>query len=538
VKRTLILLFTCISLLQFNACKRDTGPSWDVGIVLPLAHASLSIDGLLTDSLTTTNADGSIKLVYSTKFLGLETDTLFKFPDTTVANVFHLPIGYANLAPGTFLIPPSTPTQTEFNVSNVEIVMGILTDGLMTMKFKNDIRKRVIVQYQIPCATLNSIPFSVTFLIPAAPDSLNSSIANNTVSLAGYTIDFTGTNNDRVNTITTLFTAQIDPTEIGNTTIYPSDTVSANSAFSNIKPYYIRGYFGNETIQIGPEETSFSLFNQIQSGSIGLDSLKMSVGITNYLGVDSRLTFNGIWSRNTNTNQTVQLNNSLIGNPININRGVLTSSWLPVIPSTYNFTFDNSNSNAKALIENLPHKLGFDVTLVTNPLGNVSGNNDFFFSDYGIEATLDVEIPLNLFADQLVITDTVIPNFSSITFKENILKGKLTLIAANSFPFDAAIDLYFIDVNGNTIGSLVSQPNTINSGPVTLSGGYLVSTGTANSQLTIPLSESQTSDMLNCEKIVFKANFDTNSNPVYTKIFASNHLDINLSADFDYRIGN
>lgn len=160
----------------------------------------------------------------------------------------------------------------------------------------------------------------------------------------------------------------------------------------------------------------------------------MSVGITNYLGVDSRLTFNGIWSRNTNTNQTVQLNNSLIGNPININRGVLTSSWLPVIPSTYNFTFDNSNSNAKALIENLPHKLGFDVTLVTNPLGNVSGNNDFFFSDYGIEATLDVEMPLNLFADQLVITDTVIPNFSSITFKENILKGKLTLIAANSFP--------------------------------------------------------------------------------------------------------
>lgn len=46
--------------------------------------------------------------------------------------------------------------------------------------------------------------FLSNFLIPAAPDSLNSSIANNTVSLAGYTIDFTGTNNDRVNTITTL----------------------------------------------------------------------------------------------------------------------------------------------------------------------------------------------------------------------------------------------------------------------------------------------------------------------------------------------
>ncbi|HET6991640.1 MAG TPA: hypothetical protein VFJ43_09970, partial [Bacteroidia bacterium] len=314
--------------------------------------------------------------------------------------------------------------------------------------------------------------------------------------------------------------------------------VGVTNTISGIKPYYIRGYFGNQTIQVGPEETGFSLFHKIQSGSIGLDSLKMSIDVDNYVGMDSRLTINRVWSHNTRTGQIVNLNNSVIGTPINVNRGVLTGSWLPVIPSSYNFTFDNSNSNAKALVENLPDQLGYDVTLITNPLGNVSGNNDFLFTDYGINATLNVEMPLNLFADQLVIADTVVPNFSSVKNQDNILKGTLNLYAANSFPFDASLDVYFLDVNGNVTGSVVAQPNTINSGPVTMSGGYLVSVGFSNSQIRIPLTETETQAMFHSAKIVFVSKFDTNSNPVYAKIFASNRLDINLSADFDYRVGN
>lgn len=538
MKRILSFLIIGAGLFQFGSCKRDGSPSWDTGIVLPLAHASLSIDNLLADSLSVANADGSVKLVYSTKFLGLETDTLFNIPDTTVSNLYSLPLGYATLADSSYLIPPNTNNQTTFGISTVQLISGILTDGNMYLRLQNDMRKRVEVRYQIPCATLNSAPFDTSFILPAAPDSLHSTFVNAVISLAGYQIDFTGINHDRVNTITTSFTARIDPTDLGYTTIYPSDTVAAINTFSGIKPYYIRGYFGNQTLQIGPDETDFSLFKKIQSGSIGLDSLKMSISIDNYIGMDSRLTINGIWSHNTHTNQTVPLNNSVMGVPINVNRAVGTNNWLPVIPSSYNFVFDNSNSNAKALVENLPDKLGYDVTLITNPLGNVSGNNDFLFSQYGINAMLNVEMPLNLFADQLVVADTVVPDFSSVKNEENILKGTLSLYAANSFPFDATIDIYFLDANGNAIGSVVSQPNVISSGPVTMSGGYLVSVGFSNSLVRVPLDESQTQALFHSAKIVFVSKYDTNSNPTYAKIFQSNRLDIKLSADFDYRIGN
>jgi hypothetical protein len=538
VKRFLSFLIIGAGFFQFSACKRDGGPSWDTGIVLPLAHASLSIDNLLADSLSVANADGSVKLVYSTKFLGLQTDTLFNIPDTTISNLYALPLGYATLADSSYLIPPNTNNQTAFGITTVQLLSGILSSGTMSLRLQNDMRKRVEVRYQIPCATLNSMPFDTSFILPAAPDSLHSTFVTAIISLAGYQIDFSGINHDRVNTITTSFTARIDPTDLGYSTIYPSDTVAAINTFSGIKPYYIRGYFGNQTLQIGPDETDFSLFKKIQSGTIGLDSLKMSISIDNYIGMDSRLTINGIWSHNTHTNQTVHLNNSVMGTPINVNRAQYSNSWLPVIPSSYNFVFDNSNSNAKALVENLPDKLGYDVTLITNPLGNVSGNNDFLFSQYGINAMLNVEMPLNLFADQLVITDTVVPDFSSVNNEENILKGTLSLYAANSFPFDAAIDVYFLDVNGNVTGSVVSQPNVISSGPVAMSGGYLVSVGFSNSLVRIPLTESETQALFHSSKIVFVSKYDTNSNPAYAKIFESNRLDLKLSADFDYRIGN
>jgi hypothetical protein len=537
VKKILIFLLAGSAILGTQSCRKE-GPSWNTGVVLPLAHASLSIDNLITDSLSVNSANG-VRLVYSTKFLGLNMDTLLDIPDVDTTVYYHLLFGYADLAPGYDLIPPNTAAaQTPIGVNNIQLITGILNNGLMHLSLQNDIRRRVIIRYQIPCATLNGVPFDTSFTIAAAPDSLHSTFVNAVINLYAYSIDFTGTNHDRVNTITTLFTAQIDPTETSITRIYPRDTVAARTTFSEIKPFYLRGYFGNQTIDIGPEETGFSLFQKVQNGTLGLDSLTMTLDIDNYIGMDSRLTINNIWSRRSATGLTVYLNHPIIGTPINVNRGVYSSNWGEVIPSSYNYTFDNSNSNAKALVENMPDKLGYDVTLVTNPLGNVSGNNDFFFSAHTFDATLNVEMPLNIFADQLVIADTIIPDFSSFENHDNILKGTLTLTAANSFPFDAVIDIYFIDAMQNVTGSVVAASNVISSGPVSLINGYYVSQGFSNSLLNIPLNETQTQALFHSSKVVFVARFDTNSNPVYAKIYGSNRLDINLSADFDYHVGN
>jgi hypothetical protein len=535
VKKTLVFLLAG-SLILASSCRRDGGPSWDTGLVLPIAHTSMTIDNMIPDSLLATNADGSIKIVYSTNFPGLSTDTLLNIPDTTVKNSYFSPFNVP-LNPSDFF-PTGGAQQTTFPITNAQIVFGVLTQGHIIVQLKNDLRRRIILRYQIPCATKNSVPFDTSFLVPAALDSIHGYIQNASIDLAGYSVDFTGTLHNRSNTFTTIVTAQVDPTETpGSYTAYPPDTVAANCLITGLKPFYLRGYFGNQTIQVGPTENVFSFFKKVRSGSLGLDSLKMTLDIDNYIGMDARMTVNRIWSRNSNTNTTVDLSSSqLIGQTINVNRGQYSTNWPDVIPSSYHFQLDGYNSNAKALIENLPNYFGYDATLITNPLGNVSGNNDFLYAAHGIDATLNVEMPLNFFTSQLIIADTIIPSFASVKNRENVLDGQLTLHAANSFPFACDIQIYLLDQFDHVLDSIVAQPNRITAGQISWNNGYFSTVGFNNSDILIPLNAAKTVTLFNSSKIIIEATFETNSNPVYTKIFNTNQLNLQLNADFNYRV--
>lgn len=532
--KRLLPFILCFGLI-WSGCRKGN-PSWDTGLVLPIAHASLSIDNLVTDTLVNVNPDGSIRLVYSSDFLGINTDTIFEIPDTTISDFYYLPLP-TNLSPGQYVINNS-PNSTAYNLGSIQLVYAQLTTGTMIVKMQNDVQAIMLARYQIPSATKNGIPFDTTFAVPAAPNNTQSSFSTVQFDLSGYEINFTGANGSQVNTVTTLFTAQVDPNAAGQVPVTPSDTVGVINTFSHVRPYYIRGYFGNQTLQVGPEESDFAAFAKVHSGQLGLDSLTMSLRLENFVGMDSRLTINNIWSRNTRTGQSVYLTNSVVGSPININRASYSNTWPPVIPSTYNFLFNNGNSNVRALVENMPDKLGYDLTLITNPLGNVSGNNDFFYSDFGINTQLDVELPLNFYADQILIADTVETVFTGIENKEDILKGTLTLYAQNSFPFSAALQIYMLDINGQITDSIVAYPNAILSGITTTVSSYTVATGFTSSRIDMPLDEEQTQALLNSSRVVMKVIFDTNSAPAYVKIYNTNRLDLQLSADFDYHIGD
>lgn len=521
--------------LIWSGCRKGD-PSWDTGIVLPVAHASLSIDNLVADSLVNTNADGSIRLVYSSNFLGIDTDTLFEIPDTSIANYYFLPIP-ATLNPSQPIIT-NAPSSTTYGLGAIQLVFAQIERGTMNITMQNDVQSIMVVHYRIPSATKNGIPFDTTFNVAAAPDNTHSVFQTLVIDLAGYDIVMTGQNGNQVNTVSTLFSAIVDPNASQTVAVNPSDTVGVINTFSGVRPSYIRGYFGNQTMDVGPEESDFAAFSRVHAGQLGLDSLSMSLHLENYIGMDSRLTINNIWSRNTRTGQSVYLTNSLLGSPININRAMYTNTWPPVSPSVYDFHFNNGNSNVKALVENMPDKLGYDLRLVTNPLGNVSGNNDFFYTDFGINTRLDVEMPLNFYADHILVADTVETDFSGITNKEDILKGTLTLYAQNSFPFSADLQIYLLDANGLISDSIVASPNSIASGITTVSSGYTISAGFTSSQIRIPLNETQTQALLSSTRVVMKVILDTNSAPQYVKIFNTNRLDLQLSADFDYHIGD
>lgn len=187
------------------------------------------------------------------------------------------------------------------------------------------------------------------------------------------------------------------------------------------------------------------------------------------------------------------------------------------------------------MFELMPDFLGYDFSLWTNPLGNVSGNNDFLYTRFGINAYIDVDMPVNFFADQIVLVDTIATDFN-VANAEDIRTANLTLFAGNGFPFDADVQLLLLDENNNVTTSLVATPGIIASAPLAQAGGYFFANGATQSVLHIPLDEAQTDAFLHSTRVLFRAVFDTNTNPNYVKIFTTNKLDFNLTADFEYRV--
>ncbi|TND02863.1 MAG: hypothetical protein FD123_4010 [Bacteroidetes bacterium] len=538
--RKLLIISSAVLVLGSGSCRKEGAPFWDTGVMAPLAHTTLTVDNLVPDSLQQVNGDQSVTIVYSNDFFNFTSDSLYTIPDTTLTNSYNWPFGSLTVTPGTQLTPNNNVQQTTYAISGIDLVYVLLRQGDMNLQMKNDIRQPIQLTYRIPCAKKNGVPFDTTFYVPAAPDSLNATYLNAYVDLSGYDITMTGVAGDRVNTIVTEFIAVIDPAASGPTTIYQPDSVSVINTFSGIEPYYVRGYFGNNTIDMGPDESDFEFFRKITSGNLSLESLQMNIELENYIGMDARLYINDIYSRNTRTGNTVNLTAPIIGQAINFNRAVTAGGWLPITPYVYTYTLDNSNSNAKQLVENMPDKLGYDMRIITNPLGNVSGSNDFFFVDYPLKARLNLEMPLSFIASALTFTDTVQSDFSGLSDKEKILSGTINVHADNGLPFSTGLQVYFLDPAGFITDSVVAAPNSIASAPVSIASTSPLNTWKANgstkSTVRIPLDETKMQKFLSSERLLIRAVFNTAQGPYHTKVYNTDKLDIRVTADINYRV--
>lgn len=525
--------------LAAGSCRRGE-TSWDAGLLFPVGSTSLTLDNLLADSLTQTNSDQSVTLVYNNNFFDFTADSLYEIADTTLNYIYYVPIGSLGLNPGDYIYN-GTPQQTMYGASGINLTSAVIRSGKMIMRLRNDLTQPIILLYEIPCASLNGNPFDTTFNIPAAPSTTQPFYIDAEIDLSNYVVDFRGIAGDRVNTITTRYTAQLSPLATSSITAYPADSVGVTNRLTGVTPYMVRGYFGNTTFNVGPEEIDFSIFSKITDGQLQLEDLTLSLEMENNVGMDARVYINNIYSKNTRNGNVVNLTAPIIGQPINFNRASLTNNWLPIVPYNFNYTLDNSNSNARQLIENLPDKLGYNVQIITNPLGNISGSNDFFFVDYPLKASLNIELPLSFISTNLTLTDTIETDFSGLEDKEDILDGMLTITANNGFPFSAGLKLYLLNEQMQITDSLLFTPGAIQSAPLVLATNTSPNPtwkaqGQRRTVIDLKMNEAQTQQVLNASHLLLKSAFDTQSGPEYTRIYASNKLDLQVKANFNYRV--
>src|SRR5690606_23922246 len=140
-------------------------------------------------------------------------------------------------------------------------------------------------------------------------------------------------------------------------------------------------------------------------------------------------------SINTQKNTTVLLETNQLQN-INLTRAFHQPNQSPPYRAVGLVKkINSSNSNVTDFLSNFPNQIGYSAQIEVNPLGNISGGNDFIYRGSGIDLSVDIVVPLSFDAKNLVLQDTAEYTLSPDAFYDNINGGFFKLVATNTYPF-------------------------------------------------------------------------------------------------------
>ena len=522
-------IFTfCLIVFTILSCRKDfERPNWDVDLLAPLIKTTLALEDLLPDSVVQTNPDTSLKLVYQTNIFDVDMDSLFKIPDTAITEVYLIPISSV-AGPGTSFF--SNDEERTLSVNNgVELNYVEVESGYIELEIFSEIKEKIIVTYTIPSATKAGDTLVLKETIPAGTLTQDGYFKKQ-FDLSGYELDLTGISKSEINTLVTRAEGTVDTNAAGPVTITAGEKITYVNKLVDIVPYFVRGYFGNQQLQFGPEVSNTTAFNMIASGILDLEQVDVNIEFKNGIGVDAQLILNQFATNNTNTGSNAILSHSSIGTPINLNRSQLTYSNPEVSYTTYNINMSTSNSNIDQLIENFPNEILYDLNLNVNPFGNISGGNDFIYKKHSLETNLNVEFPLSIVANSLTLQDTVDFSLPEEGESGRIIDGTLFLYANNGYPFDANIQLALYDEDMNFLQNLTVN-NQIQSAPVDVA---LKVTNKKESVISIPLSTADVDKLYLTKYIMLRIGFSTTAQPQFIKIYEGYEIDIKVVGDFTY----
>lgn len=410
-----------------------------------------------------------------------------------------------------------------------ELTFIKVKSGTIHVEAVNTLQQELHFKYKIHSATLNGDTFVVENVIPAAPLGGSSSF-NKDYDFAGYDLNLTlGATGDTVNTLKQELIGTIDSS--GQlVTITLADSFYVNSGMMGIIPEYAYGYMGNDTFSFGPEYTTYSFFENM-TGTLDFEDVNVNLRVNNGIGCNAKVDLKQLGASNTESGKSVLLQGTAITQPFIIDAA--TDNPLTSAESKLTLNDASTNGTASQFFEIIPNQLSYEMQLVLNPgetpplLGT---GTDFIYYDSKLEASLDVEIPLSLIANDLTLSRTLDFALVESDQSKRIKDGELILSVENGFPFEAELQLFMLDVNEQVIDSLFSS----NKVAAATMGSNLIVSDIKKSKLTIPVNSDKINKLYQTQYIKIVVSFTTASTTQHVKIYNNYSFDIQLVGDFNY----
>jgi hypothetical protein len=178
-----------------------------------------------------------------------------------------------------------------------------------------------------------------------------------------------------------------------------------------------------------------------------------------------------------------------------------------VIGSTHSIALNQSNSNLTSFMNLLPNQFQFQGQIQTNPFGNVSDGNDFYYKDDFTQAKLRIDVPLSIAASDLSFTDTLTLQLEPSIVTPTAIRVQLE----NEYP--VALTVHLKDANNVDFAS------------------NLVVAANASSAISIPITRDQWNTIVNDDLILLEVNLNTPNFPAYVQLLQGQKLKVKIQAD-------
>jgi hypothetical protein len=509
------------------SCRKPNGANWDIDVILPVVNSSLNITNFAGDSLFETDNTGLLHFHLNRQVASLLLDSLLNIPDTALPpQSFTLGIDWPLKAGLTLPLPQ--PDDIEFDISNgVQLIRADIRKGTLHVKFSNSAPEPIDLVYILPGTRKDGVPLKIVETLAGNEATLEKSY-----DLAGYQLNLRGANGKQVNTLSQQYSVTVN-SSASDFTLQAGKGARLEIDFSDLVPQYVLGYFGQEQVDLPVDTARFSLINNLRATNFMLAEATMDFSIVNEFGADFRANLEKIKSINTIDNKIVALQTNQLAN-INIDRAHDYGG--AVQSSTRSILFTSSNSNITSFISNLPDKLSYNGTVTVNPppLEN-AGFGDFAYYNTGLRIFADINIPLRFNAEKFTLQTSANVNFSNVEQLDRVNSGSFNVTASNSFPFEARLQAYLLDVDKKVIDSLfVPGFNTIAGGQVDAQN---LVTAPAKSKLLLPVDDAKIANLKLCKSIMVVSSFILPPNPPAIDILESYRMDVNIIAEMNYNVG-
>lgn len=276
-----------------------------------------------------------------------------------------------------------------------------------------------------------------------------------------------------------------------------SDSIHLDLKLQNPDFDYLKGYFGQKTEQIDPDTLDTNIDDILShiSGQFHISDPSVRVNYSNSFGIPVEVTLNASGIKDAKK-VNLGLAPFTVDYPLSTTNRVVSSS----------FTVNKANSALPDLISMPPTEIRFSGSGRMNPQGFTGTRDNYIFGDSRFVASLEVEVPMTLWVNNLQFADTL-DNFLKPDAADNgslDLSGTdlliLKITTDNGFPLGASLQIALYDPASATIKKTITAQDLIKAAPVDANGR---SSGTSQTLSTIECDKSFFDASRKYDKLIF-----------------------------------